>query len=132
MTSQEIKASPKTQAVAEQESTKNETYYSPMVDIFETPKAVTVIADIPGVRQEQVELSLDDNVLTIHATMSAERPAGRILLEEYEHGHYVRRFSVAESIDQDKIEASLTNGVLQVILPKLIPAQPKKITVKVG
>lgn len=132
MSNQDIKVRDKTQAVSGGESTKTETYYSPPVDIFETGDAVIVVADIPGVTKDNIEVSLDDGILTLHGKMITERPEGRIILEEYENGHYMRRFTVSESIDQGKIEASLANGVLTVTLPKIGPVQPKKIQVKMG
>ncbi len=70
--------------------------------------------------------------LTIQAQRSPVQHLGRVILEEYETGHYLRRFTLAESIDQERIEAALVNGVLKVRLPKLGPSQPKKITVKIG
>lgn len=127
-----IKLQGKTQAVQEGESTKNETYYSPPVDIFETKDAVIVVADVPGVTQDNLEISLDENILTLHGKMTAEKPQGRVIHEEYENGHYMRRFTVSESIDQEKIEATMANGVLRVVLPKIVPVQPKKIEVKIG
>lgn len=128
----DIKLHGKTRSAQEGESTKTETYFSPPVDIFETREAVTVVADIPGVTQDNLEISLDDNILTLHGKMTTERPSGRVIHEEYENGHYMRRFTVSEFIDQEKIEATLANGVLTVVLPKIVPAQPKRIEVKMG
>ena len=133
MSNQDIKTQIKTPHTAStEESTKSENYFSPLVDIFETTEAVTVIADIPGVIQENVEISLDDNILTIHGKMTCKQPEGRVVLEEYEIGNYMRKFTVAETIDRENIEASLAGGVLKVVLPKQVPAQPKKIEVKMG
>ncbi|MBM9513445.1 Hsp20/alpha crystallin family protein [Desulfogranum marinum] len=133
MSNQDLKAQPKTpHAASTEEATKAENYFSPLVDIFETPEAVIVIADVPGVSQENVEISLDDNILTIHGKMTDQQPVGRVILEEYESGHYMRKFTVAETIDREKIEASLAGGVLKVMLPKQVPVQPKKIEVKMG
>ena len=133
MSDQDLKKQPKTlHTSSSEESTKTEKYFSPLVDIFETPEAVIVIADIPGVTQENAEISLDDNLLTIHGKMNDTQPEGRVILEEYESGHYLRKFTVAETIDREKIEASLAGGVLKVVLPKQVPVQPKKIEVKMG
>ncbi|WP_028582409.1 Hsp20/alpha crystallin family protein [Desulfogranum japonicum] len=112
------------------ENTKGETYYSPMVDIYETPQAVTVVADIPGVTRDGLDISLEDDILTIHGKMTCEIPEGRVLLQEYEAGHFMRRFTIAETIDQSSISANLDKGVLKIVLPKSAPAKPRKIEVQ--
>ena len=132
MTDQELKLQERQAARTSGETTKNEAYFAPHVDIFESDQDVTVIADMPGVTPEGVELSLEDNILTLQGHRSPQQQPGRPILEEYEVGHYLRRFTVAETIDQERIEASLANGVLRVRLPKAIPAQPRKIQVKLG
>jgi HSP20 family protein len=132
MTEQELKIQEKKAAKPGDESTKNETCFAPHVDIFETDQEVTVIADMPGVMTEGIELSLEDNILTLQGHRAPLNNTGRIILEEYESGHYLRRFTVAETIDQEKIGASLAEGVLTVRLPKAIPAQPRRIEVKLG
>ena len=132
MTEQGIKIQEKKAANPGGETTKTEPYFAPHVDIFETESDVTVIADMPGVSTDGIDLSLEDNILTIQGHRPTPQQSGRILLEEYESGNYLRRFTVSESIDQDKIEASLADGVLRVRLPKAVPAQPKKIQVKLG
>lgn len=132
MSEQELKVQEKQSARAQGEHTKNETYYAPQVDIYETEQEVIVVADVPGVLPEGVDVSLEDNVLTIQGRRETEQYGGRMVLEEYEPGHYLRRFTVAETIDQERIEASLADGVLRVRLPKAAPAQPKKIAVKIG
>jgi HSP20 family protein len=132
MTERELKIQEKKAAQSGDESTKNETYHAPHVDIYETDREVAVIADLPGVTVEGIELSLEDNILTIQGYRAPIKQAGRLLLEEYETGHYLRRFTVSETIDQEKIGASLVDGVLTVHLPKVAPAQPRKIEVKLG
>jgi HSP20 family protein len=132
MTEQELKIQEKKTVNQGGETTKNETYFAPHVDIFETEKDVIVIADMPGVASESIDLSLEDNILTIQGHRAPQKQMGRTLLEEYESGHYLRRFTVAETIDQEKIEASLADGVLRLRLPKVGPAQPKKIAIKIG
>jgi HSP20 family protein len=132
MDEQQLKIQEKKTANPRGETTKNETYFAPHVDIFETEKDVTVIADMPGVTTEGIDLSLEDNILTLQGHRQLQEQSGRVILEEYESGHYLRRFTVSETIDQDKIEATLADGVLRVRLPKAGPAQPKKIEVTIG
>ncbi|MGD9950342.1 MAG: Hsp20/alpha crystallin family protein [Desulfobulbus sp.] len=132
MSAQELKIQEKKAVQPGGETTKSDAYFAPHVDIFETEQEVVVLADVPGVVAEGIDLSLEDNILTIQAQREIPKYLGRLILEEYETGHYLRRFTVAETIDQDRIDASMVNGVLKVRLPKVGPAQPKKIEVKIG
>jgi len=132
MSAQELKIQDKKPVQPNQESTKTETCFAPHVDIFETDAEVVVLADVPGVNPEDIELSLEENILTIAAQRQPPKHMGRLILEEYETGHYLRRFTVAETIDQDQIAARLVDGVLRVSLPKVAPTQPKKIEIKIG
>ncbi len=133
MSEQELKVQQKQEVQHSGETTKPEKYFVPAVDIFETEKQVTVVAEMPGVAGEGVDISLEDDVLTIRGSkLPEEQTNARILLQEYETGHYLRRFTVSEAIAQEKIEASMNDGLLTVVLPKTTPAQPRKIEVKVG
>ncbi|GBE13965.1 MAG TPA: Hsp20/alpha crystallin family protein [Desulfobacteraceae bacterium] len=133
MSEQELKVQQKQEVQHSGETTKPEKYFVPAVDIFETDKQVTVTAEMPGVSGEGVDISLEDDVLTIRGSKQPEAQTdARILLQEYETGHYLRRFTVSEAIDQEKIEAYMNDGLLTVVLPKTTPAQPRKIEVKVG
>ncbi len=114
------------------EPTKPEKQFMPAVDIYETDKAVTVLAEMPGVAKNGIAINLEDGILTIKGSRHKEEIGPKtVLLQEYEAGGYMRRFSMAETIDQEKIEASMTNGILQIVLPKTEPAKPRKIEVKV-
>lgn len=133
MSEQELKVQQKQEVQHSGETTKPEKYFVPAVDIFETEKQVTVTAEMPGVSGEGVDISLEDDVLTIRGSKQPEEQTdARILLQEYETGHYLRRFTVSEAIDQEKIEASMNDGLLTIVLPKTTPAQPRKIEVKGG
>ena len=114
------------------EPTRSERQYLPAVDIHETGEAVIVEAEMPGIAKEGVELHLEDGILTIFAGMPAGKTesAEIMLHREYESGNYLRRFSVAESIDQEKISAVMTDGILTLTLPKQQPTPPKKIEIK--
>jgi HSP20 family protein len=111
------------------ESTSGEPRFNPAVDIFETEEGLTVIADMPGVSAEGLSVDLKDNVLTILGKVPVEEKGKRFLSQEYAIGDFYRQFSLSEHIDQEKITASIKDGVLTVKLPKQAPAQPRKITV---
>ena len=132
MTAQELKIQEKKTAGPGDESTKNEACFAPHVDIYETEQEVSVVADMPGVTPEGVTLALEENILTIQGQRAMQKRPGRVILEEYENGKYLRRFAVDETRDQERIEASLADGVLRVRLPKAAPAQPRKIQVRLG
>ena len=87
---------------------------------------------MPGVTAEGIEITLEDDVLTMKGRKETEAETGRILLKEYETGNYQRRFTVAETIDQEKIKATMTDGMLRITLQKAEPAKPRKIDVQVG
>lgn len=132
MNENELKVQQKQEVKHQGETTKREKYYIPAVDIFESEKDVTVIAEMPGVTAEGIEVTLEDDVLTIKGKKAAELATGRILLQEYESGNYQRRFTVAETIDQENIKASMNNGMLRITLPKAEPAKPRKIEVQIS
>ena len=120
------------QAVASPvEQTRPGRVFTPVVDIFETEQALTLLADMPGVKPEYLDIDLRDNTLTLTGDVESSDIAGEeALLSEYETGKYYRQFSLSEMIDQEKIDAKLTDGVLRLTLPKVEKATPKKIEVK--
>ncbi len=131
MTDRELKVRQKKEVAHKGEPTKDVRQFVPAVDIFETAEKVTVLADMPGVPRENVKINLEDGILTLYGAVPEVEEAGRrVLLREFEPGHYVRRFTISEAIDQERISASMTNGVLRLELPKLAPARPRKIEVR--
>jgi HSP20 family protein len=131
MSDHELQVQQKREVQHSGETTKPEKHFVPAVDIFENDAQITVIAEMPGVSVDGVDVCLEDDLLTIRGARQAdELPEAHVLLQEYETGHYLRRFTLAETIDQENIKASLDNGLLTVILPKTAPAKPKKIEVK--
>ena len=127
----ELKVREKQEVSSTAEQTKPGLVFTPAVDIFETEKAITLLADMPGVRAEDLKIDLRQNVLTLSADTA---PIGgsdeKELLVEYEYGKYYRQFTLGEMIDQGNIDAKLADGVLRLSLPKVEKATPKKITVK--
>ena len=132
MTNQDLKVANKQELLHKEETTSTDKYFVPTVDIFETENEVTVVAEMPGVDNDGVDISLDADILTIKGRMDIadEDKNWKILLHEYETGHYLRRFTVAETIDQENIAATLNDGLLKIVLPKSMPAQPRKIEVR--
>jgi len=91
----------------------------PRVDVTEQDDALTLYADLPGIDDSRLELTIANNTLTIEARAKPHNPAGMKLTRgEYELGTYRRVFAVSKEIDQDGITATLTNGLLTVTLPK--------------
>ncbi|MCK6545540.1 Hsp20/alpha crystallin family protein [Myxococcota bacterium] len=113
-----------------EEGTRQGPYFEPQVDIYETPTALTLVADLPGARSEDLEIDLRDSVLTLTAKAKGAEPRWRPVYEEYRVGHYSRQFRVGNQIDQAKISAKVKDGVLTLTLPKVDAVQPRKIKVE--
>ena len=131
MTEKEMQIQQKQEVRQAGEPIKPEKQYVPAVDIFETAEAVNVLAEMPGVAKEGVEIELENETLTIRGVMASCACAGEtVLLREFEPGGYLRKFTVAETIDQEKIQAAMADGVLTLVLPKVAPAKPRRIEVR--
>ncbi|NPV87102.1 MAG: Hsp20/alpha crystallin family protein [Anaerolineae bacterium] len=116
-----------------QERARDRSLFVPLADIYETDDSVYVAADMPGVNENSVDITLDKNVLTIRGEVDAVAPQGyRPVYLEYGVGDYERKFVLSNEIDREKIEASVKDGVLSLKLPKVGPAIARKITVKKG
>jgi HSP20 family molecular chaperone IbpA len=101
------------------------------VDIFETEEELTLLADMPGVKAEDVLIDLRENVITLSGGVEAPESESEVdVLREYRTGKYLREFALSELIDQGRIEALMEEGVLRLRLPKVKAATPRKIAVK--
>jgi len=121
----------KTETSSAPEQTRSGPVYSPPVDIFENESSITVLADMPGVRAQDLKIDLRESVLTLAARVPApEAPRESDVLREYHPGTFFRQFTLPETIDQSAIDAKLTDGVLRLELPKLEKARPRQITVR--
>lgn len=126
-----IQAKEKSEVASPSEQTKPGPTFIPAVDIFETEKAITLIADMPGVKADGINIDLTDNVLSLSGdVLPFEGPDEEDILVEFEVGRFWRQFTISEVIDQSKIDAAFKDGVLHLTLPKVEKAQPRKITVK--
>lgn len=106
----------------------------PACDVFEDKDAVKIVAEVPGVRAEDVKISLENNVLTIRGEKKqhAEEKNERVHRYERTYGSFERAFSLPTSVDPEKIAAGYANGVLTVTIPKAERARPREIPVKVS
>jgi HSP20 family protein len=115
----------------ETERTRSRRAFIPKADIYETENEIIVLADIPGANEKTIEITLEKNVLSITAYVEPTRTGEYdIAYAEYEEGDYQRSFRLSNEIDRDKIEASVSEGVLRLRLPKSKEAATRKITVK--
>lgn len=115
------------------ERTRSGATYVPLADIYETEEAIYLVADMPGVGPEGVEVDLEGSTLTITGTpVEAAQDEGDALRLEYEPGGYLRAFSVSDAIQRDGIRAVIKDGVLTLTLPKAAPAQTRRIDVQAG
>jgi HSP20 family protein len=112
-----------------QEFTREGPVFNPDVDIYETEEELILIADLPGVQKDDLDIDLNENTLTINAHVKKVNQ-GTILYKEYDIGDYKRSFTISNVIDQGKIQAELKNGILRVVLPKAETAKPRKIEIR--
>ncbi|HYA43354.1 MAG TPA: Hsp20/alpha crystallin family protein [Syntrophobacteraceae bacterium] len=111
------------------ESTRDVPVFVPAVDIYESENSLTLVADMPGVPMENVDIDLDSDQLTIRGRAPQHEEKGKALFKEYTYGDYYRQFTLSSDIDRERIQASMKDGVLKLVLPKAEAAKPRKITV---
>jgi HSP20 family protein len=106
----------------------------PPVDIFEEADGIRITAEVPGVKPEDVKISLENNVLTIHGTKEqvAQERTERVHRYERTYGAFERSFTLPATVDASGIKASYAHGVLTVTLPKVEKAKPRQIEVQVA
>jgi HSP20 family protein len=115
------------------EGTRPGPVFIPAVDILENAKEIIVLADMPGVESQKVDIDLKDNQLTITGKVdSLEGEKETSLYKEFNWGDYFRQFTLSNVIDQGRISAKMENGVLRLVLPKVEKAKPQKIKVVAG
>ena len=133
MTDKELQPKAKEDAPAEVERVRPVRVFVPAVDIFETPEALFLAADMPGVSGDNVTLDLKESHLSVCGTIGPPLGAGETMVEqEYFLGDFQRDFQLESIIDQGQIEASMKDGVLRLVMHKVEKAKPRKIEVKVG
>jgi HSP20 family protein len=122
---------PAAPATTGREKTRDqERYMQPPVDIYEKQEGLVLLADLPGVAPGDLNVRLEDNILTIqakaHHVVNAEP-----IYREFELVNFFRQFELSDEVDQEKITARINNGVLILELPKAEKAKPRQINVQV-
>ncbi len=133
MADQELQVTQKQEISPEKgELTLEGPYFSPAVDIYGTETELVLMADMPGVQSDQVEVDLREDILSILGKVKGESEPGESLLAEYRTGSYFRTFRLTDDIDRNKITAALSDGVLKLTLPKVAKAVPRKIPITIS
>ena len=105
----------------------------PAVDVFEDAAGITLLADMPGVPKDQLELKVEGDALLIEGHVQPRTPDGlEAIYAEVRVPHYRRSFTLSRELDTNRIEANLKDGVLTLRIPKQAHAQPRRITVHAG
>jgi HSP20 family protein len=115
------------------ERTRATPVFLPNVDILSTEEGIVILADMPGVDEKDVDITIEKNILTINGYVPTLTPVPEgyeLAYNECGFGDYQRTFTLTDEIDRDNIEATLKHGVLRLLLPKAPQAQTRKITVK--
>ncbi len=121
----------KTENTAATERIRNVKTFVPRVDIYETKDALFLIADMPGVDENTVDVEMEKNILTISGRVDNGKVKDySLVFSEYEVGDYERTFTLSDEIDRDKIKATVRQGVLRLELPKAEKVKPKKIAIQ--
>lgn len=112
------------------ERTRTRRVFIPKVDIYEEGDTVYLLADMPGVDQDSIDITLEKNILTINGYVSDEMEDYGLAYSEYRVGDYERTFALSDEVDRNQIEASVSDGVLKLTLPKAEEAKARKISVR--
>jgi HSP20 family molecular chaperone IbpA len=128
---QNLQVKQKQEVEKAQESTRPMRAFLPTTDIFETDEALTMLLEMPGVDRENIEISVENGVLTVEGKINFSKYEGlQPVYSEYNIGPFRRSFRISSRIDQDKIRAEMQGGVITLVLPKAEEAKPRRIDVK--
>jgi HSP20 family protein len=128
---QELQVRQKQEVEKAQESTRPMRAFLPTTDIFETDDALTMLLEMPGVDRENIEISVENGVLTVEGKINFSKYEGlQPVYSEYNIGPFRRTFRISSGIDQDKIKAEMQDGVITLVLPMAEQAKPRRIDVK--
>ena len=128
--SHEIVKAGATSTSQDQDSANDPVVFTPPIDIFETQTGLVLMADLPGVTLDSLELQVQDNKLTLYGRVTHDIPTNaRLIHQEYALGHFLRSFILSDEVDQQHVTAKLNQGVLEIVLPRVPKAEPRRIQV---
>ena len=106
----------------------------PKVNVYEYDDKVGIVAEIPGLDKKQLEVSVEEGVLTIAGDKHSafENDGAKVLRRELKQSSFKRQFELGDMLDGENIKANFKDGILSVSVPKIEPEKPKKHTVKIG
>jgi len=114
-----------------EQSQDTEAVFAPNIDISENDGKIELILDMPGTDRDSVEITVENNTLTIEGDCGIEAPEGyELVSREYNTGKYRRDFTLSNDVESEKITARSKNGVLQVTIPKREVKKPRKIKIQ--
>jgi HSP20 family molecular chaperone IbpA len=126
----ELQVQEKREVEKPQETTVPARFYQPNTDIFEDEGSLTLVMEMPGVRKENVDITIEKNVLDVEGKIDFTQYQDlEPVYTEYNVGHYKRSFSLSSKIDQGKISAEMDNGLLTLVLPKAEEVKPRTIKI---
>lgn len=129
-TARNIEAQTKKELDSKKENTVPGKTYLPDTDIFENEESLFVVMDLPGINKEAIDINLEKDELTVRAEVELSNYENfQAVYTEYNVGHFNRRFSLSNKVDQERIEARVEDGVLTLTLPKAEEAKPKKVVI---
>jgi HSP20 family molecular chaperone IbpA len=129
MSDKQLANNQKASALSREATRTGERYISPAVDIFETEEGLTLVADVPGLSEKSLNISIEQGILTIEGEAAAGM--GDFMYREFAMTGYWRQFQLPESLDAEKAKADVKHGVLTLHLPKAEAAKPKRIEITV-
>jgi len=121
-----------TQIVKREVTRHPEAFVTPLTDIYEEENGLHVVVDLPGVEKSGLKLAVENDILTIEGHVNAASNDTSYLVREFEPTNYFRQFELSESVDREKINAELKNGVLSIFLPRAEALKPRTIDVKIN
>ena len=106
----------------------------PAVDVFEDKESLKIVAELPGLKPEDVKITMENNTLTLRGEKKqiAEEKTERVHRYERTYGSFERAFALPTTVDPEKIMASYANGILTITIPKAERARPREIPVKIA
>ncbi len=111
-----------------------ESLWSPVVDVYETEESIRLVADLPGVKQEEIQVSIEGDTLTLKGERKrdAEVKEDQYYRVERSYGTFQRSITLPSVVDPHKVKATYRDGVLEILLPKKEEAKPKEIKIEVA